>query len=85
MEAAPPNAANMEPRNANDEPRKTGLLNLVNNRYTRVPTPAPKSAADWLMPLPTIAGTAMVAARIASSCWSAKTRTCPNGGRSFSL
>ena len=28
-EAAPANAAHIEPMNANDEPRKTGLLNLV--------------------------------------------------------
>ena len=71
--AAPPNAANIEPKKANDEPRNTGLLNLVKRRYTIVPIPAPKSAADWDIPLPTMDGTAIVAARIASNCWNAKT------------
>ena len=32
VETAPPKAANIEPMNANEEPRKTGLLNLVKRR-----------------------------------------------------
>ena len=34
---------------------------------------APKSAAEAVIPFPTIAGTAMVAAIMASNCWNAKT------------
>ncbi len=45
----PANAASIGPMNANEEPRKTGLLNFVKRRYTIVPMPAPKSAADWLI------------------------------------
>ena len=67
-EPAPANAALIEPRNANDEPRNTGLRNLVKSRYTIVPTPAPKSAAVCDIPLPMIAGTAIVAAMMARSC-----------------
>ena len=68
IETPPANAAVIEPINANDEPRNTGLRNLVKSWYTSVPTPAPKRAADAVMPFPTIAGTAIVAAIIASSC-----------------
>ena len=67
-ETPPAKAAAIEPKNANDEPKNTGLLNFVNKRYTIVPAPAPKSAADCDMPLPITAGTAIVAAKIASSC-----------------
>ena len=48
-----------------------------------VPAPAPKSAADADIPLPTIAGTAMVAAMIAGSCWIAKMMSFENLGLSF--
>ena len=68
MEMPPANAADIEPMNANEEPRKTGLLNLVKSRYTSVPTPAPNIAAAAVSPFPTIAGTAMVAAMIANTC-----------------
>ena len=43
----------------------------------------PNRAADWLMPFPTMDGTAMVAARMASSCCSAKTMSWPNFGNSL--
>ena len=82
-EAAPPKAENMEPMKAKEEPRNTGLELLVKSRYTMVPTPAPNRAAEALIPLPTTAGTAMVAAMMASSCCSAKRTTCPNFGLSL--
>ena len=82
-DTAPANAASIEPINANDEPKNTGLLNLVNKRYTSVPIPAPKSAADCDIPFCTIVGTAIVAARIASSCCSAKITTLPKLGLSL--
>ena len=53
---------------AKELPRKTGLELFVKRRYTIVPTPAPKSAAEAVSPFPTIAGTAIVAAIIASNC-----------------
>ena len=82
-EAAPPKAENMEPMKAKEEPRNTGLALLVKSRYTMEPTPAPNSAAEADIPLPTTAGTAMVAAMIANSCCSAKSTTCPNLGLSL--
>ena len=87
----------MEPRNAKLEPRKTGLLNFVKSRYTIVPTPAPNSAALWVMKMAfsspklcemaplVMAGTAIVAARIASSCWKAKMISWTNFGLSLTL
>ena len=36
---------NYLPKNAKDDPKNAGLLNLVNNKYTIVPTPAPNNAA----------------------------------------
>ena len=78
METPPAKAESMEPMKANEEPRNTGLRNLVNKRYTSVPTPAPMSAEDGVRPLPTIFGTAMVAAIIASSCCTANTSIWPN-------
>ena len=68
IDTPPAKAENMEPINAKEEPRKTGLRNFVNSRYTIVPTPAPNIAAEGVMPLPTMLGTAIVAAIIASSC-----------------
>ena len=85
MLAAPANAVVMEPMNAKDEPRNTGLRKRVNRRYTSVPAPAPNSAAEADIPFPTTAGTAIVAARMASSCCSAATMSLPKGGRSFTL
>ena len=78
--AAPANAALMEPMNAKDEPSNTGLFRLVKPTYTSVPTPAPNIAAAGVRPLPIITGTAIVAARIASICWSANTIICPSLG-----
>ena len=46
---------------------------------------AGNSAADAAMPCPTIAGTAMVAAMIARSCWIAKTISWENFGLSSIL
>ena len=69
-----------------DEPRNTGLLNLVNRRYTIVPAPAPKSAAagSHLSPVPlTIMGTSKVAAMIAIICWNANTKFLPKDGLSL--
>ena len=83
IDHAPPNAAIIEPIKANELPRKTGLFDFVNSRYTMVPAPAPNSAAVVLMPLPTVMGTAIVAAMMASSCWSAKTNVLPQPGLSF--
>ena len=85
MLTPPANAVAIEPRKAKDEPRNTGLLNRVNSRYTSVPAPAPNSAAEADIPFPMTAGTAMVAARIASSCCSAATMSFPTGGLSFTL
>ena len=48
-EIAPANAVDIEPKKANDEPRKTGLFFAVKSTYTRVPTPAPNRAAPMLM------------------------------------
>ena len=82
IEVAPAKAANIEPMKANEEPRKTGLLNWVIKRYAIVPAPAPKSAADAVIPFPIIAGTAIVAAMMASSCWKANTISSLNFGLS---
>ena len=88
IETPPANAASIEPMNAKEEPKNTGLLNFVKSRYTSVPTPAPNNAADCDIAAPGMlelitAGTAIVAARIASSCCSANTSVLPKGGLSF--
>ena len=70
---------------ANELPRNTGLLNFVNSKYTRVPTPAPNKAADGLIPCPMMAGTAIVAAKIASNCCKANTIVFPQPGLSSTL
>ena len=81
------NAEHVSAMNAKELPRKTGLELFVNSRYTMVPTPAPNRAAEAVMSLPvtllTTAGTAMVAAMMASSCWMANRTICPNLGLSL--
>ena len=72
-----------ELKKAKELPRNTGLLNFVKSWYTIVPTPAPKRAADALIPLPTITGTTIVAAKIASTCWNAKIRVFRKPGLSL--
>ena len=47
-----------------------------------VPTPAPRIAAGICVGSPMMVGTAMVAAMIASTCWSANTKSFENLGLS---
>ena len=81
--SAPANALNIEPINANELPKNTGLELFVNTRYTKVPTPAPNSAAEAVSPCPTIAGTAIVAAIMARSCCNANSIVFPKPGLSL--
>ena len=87
MDTPPAKAAAMLPRKAKELPRKTGLRNFVNKRYTSVPIPAPKSAAAGLRVLPVAAlvmtGTTSVAAMMARSCWIAKISVWLNFGLSL--
>ncbi len=72
---------------AKEEPRNTGLLERVKSRYTMVPMPAPNRAAAGSMSTPMapliMAGTARVAAIMASSCWNANTIRWENLGLSL--
>ena len=54
-------------RNAKEEPRKTGTLNLVQQWNIKVPTPAENSASDGLRPVSK--GTRTVAPNMANRCW----------------
>ena len=87
IDTPPANAAHIEPINANELPRNTGLRNFVNSRYTSVPAPAPNSAAEIDILLPVVAltciGTAIVAARMARSCCNANRISWPAFGLSF--